>query len=162
MTLPSFQLSMIEFIEPWKTLVQIVGDNFESGYFENFVILGKYSDDEQVTMNAWSIVGLAPGHQDFLECKLVSGSTEQDKAFWISEMRDVLSVLSLPEYSNTKRVQLLGDIIHASLGVEKCHVIGMLSIHQTVRSKQSFAVLWKHPKISRPLVEEIMRYVLND
>ncbi len=161
MSLPSFQKAMTVLVDPWKTIVKIVSDRFHEDYFSNFVILGKYDGIEKVKINAWAIVGLAPGQSGFLECHVTAGKAS-NKAFWISELRDTLKVLSSSENPALEEIQLLGGTLHARLGIDKHHVVGMVSLHQTTETKQSFAVLWTHPEIERPLVEKIMKYVLND
>lgn len=151
---------MSDFIEPWKTLVQLADEGFSNDYFPNFRILGEYSGDEVVDMNAWSIVGLAPGYHTFLECHLITGK-ETDKPFWVSELRDTLPALSTAQDFNEAQVLILGGAVHSRLGLDKHHVVGIISLHQTRQSKQSFAILWINPEIKRPLVEQIMKYVLE-
>ena len=160
MSLPSFQEAMTQFIEPWKTLVEIVNTHFHQKYFSNFVILGQYSADEKVIMNAWSIVGLAPGCHTFLECHLTTG-TETEKPHWVQKLREALPALSvIPELAKVD-LHFLGGSMHAKLGLDKTHVIGMISLHQTVTTKEDFIVLWKHPHLPRSLVESIMKGVLE-
>jgi len=156
MPLPSFQESADSFVEPWKTLVQFADEGFQKDYFSNFLVTGKHPEDEKFEMNAWSIVGLAPSYPAFLECHLTAGK-EKDKPFWVSELRDVCSVLSVPKNPTI----LLSGIIHNQLGSNKHHIIGMISLQQTKESKKSFGVLWTNPQIDRSIVEEIIRYVLE-
>jgi len=166
MPLPtSFQKAMDNFTDPWKTLVQIMGqelDRSDQEGFSNFRILGENSGDEKVTINAWTLVGLAPGHRNFLECHCAAGE-EKDKPFWIRELRDAVAVLQLPANPTPKRMmKIMGGMTHASLGLNQHHVIGIISLHQTEQSKKSFAILWVNPRVDRILVEEILKHVLEE
>lgn len=160
MSLQSFNEIAEGFPEPWKTLIKKTGEFLDEDSFSNFVILGKLPGDEESNLNACSIVGLSPEYDAFLECHFVVGE-EKDKPFWIAELRDVLPALSRPK-STDERIGFLANTIHLNLGLNKCHVLGMISLHQTIKSRHSFAVLWQNPKIKRSYVEEILNYVLDE
>lgn len=161
MSLSSFQESLDEFIEPWKTLVRIVSERFHKERFlNNFVVSGEYPHDEQVVINAWSIVGIVPGCPAFLECHLTSGGEEHERSHWVSRLREACSALSLdPELTDQSAI-LTCLAVRKTLG-EGAHVVGMLSLHQTIGSKKDFAVLWTHPQLKRSAVEHIVKKVLD-
>jgi len=161
MSLPSFKQSSILFQEPYKTLVKLADEGLHSDYLSNYLVLGKYDGEEKIAMNAWSIVGLAPGCHGFLECRLMSGK-ETDRPYWSSELQDVIGVFDTPKDYNLQKVTILGGVLHSQLGLKNHHIVGMISLHQTIKSKHSFAVLWQNTRIKRPIVELIMKYVLEE
>lgn len=160
MLLPPFKYAIGQFPEPFKTLVGIVNYYWSENYFSNYVIWGNYDNkDEPVKMNVWSIVGIAPRYENFLECHVCT--TEEEKPYWISKLREIALALTINPKIESVNLNLLGGIIRGKLGKDKVHVIGMITLHQIIKSKQDFAVLWTHPDLQRDLVEYILKKVLE-
>lgn len=160
MSVSSFQKMFAQAAEPWRTLIGIVEEQFEKNFFANYVVCGEYPPNESLTMDAWSIVGLFPGHHAFVECHFTSG-TDREKPTYIRWFRDVLENLSVSRSLAQLNPSLLGGSIHAKLGKKKAHVVGMLSLHQTVETHRNIAVLWVHPDLSREVVSYVMKKVLE-
>lgn len=163
MSLASFQESLAEFVEPWRSLVQVMCERWDD--YPNAVVLGEYPGDEQVIMDAWTVVGLAPESLNlthvFMECHLMTG-TMDEKPKWISQLREVASGFSVPHQFAGLNPALIGGMVQAKLGPSDFHVVGMISLHRTVKSNNDFAVLWMHPQLNRAVVEYVMKIVLNE
>lgn len=116
-------------------------------------------------MNAWAIVGMAPESYAlthvFLECHLTTG-TREDKPKWVSQLHEITSGFSVPSEFAALHPALVGGILHAKLGCNDFHVVGMISLHRTVKSNKDFAVLWMHPQLDQSVVEYAMKVVLNE
>lgn len=163
MSLPTFQKALTHFVDPWRSLVQLFCEHLDD--YPNAVVQGQYPADEQVTMNAWAIVGLAPQSlkltHRFLEGHLTTGNVD-DKPKWISQLLEATSSFSVPLQFAGLNPDLIGQILESKLGLNKLHVVGVISLHCTVRSNQDFVVLWMNRHLNRSTVEYVMKIVLNE
>jgi len=157
MSLPSFQKCSEKFPEPYKELVNIAGTELES--FSNYIVSDQYSNDEQVKMYAFSIVGISPGYSELLECHIVSGG-EYEEAKLLSKMYDIAKKLKTTQSLEIFNLSTIASIVHRNLGVNYSHVIGILCICKAIESKKDCTLLWTNSNLNRPLVEHIVKIVL--
>ena len=157
MDLQQFQQYADQLPEPWKTLTKELGKLLQEDAFLECLISGKNPDGEEDAMNACFIVGIMPECDSLLDYQFDVGETQKDGLFWLKELGDVIPSLFTPENSDEERVGRLTSDIQANLGANKCHIFGMICLHQTKVSKHSFAVLRSNPNIKRCIVEEIMK-----
>lgn len=161
MALPPFRETLEKFLEPWKSIVRMVGERWdEERFLNNYVVWGEYPRDEQVVMNAWSMVGIAPECPDLLECHLTSGDQEHERSHWVSRLQAACSVLPLAPELSGKGFAFLYTITRLKLG-EGTHIVGILSLHQLAGGTKECGVLWTNPELNPNAVKHIMKMTLD-
>lgn len=153
-----FEDSICKFPEPYSQLVRFAAENIGKDYFSNFIIAGECLQDEKASINAWSVIGLAPRYDGFLECH-AAGCNEHDEAGSISKFKK--AVLDFDLLPNSL-IAFLRAKIQENIELDKPLVLAIVSLHQTLINKKEFAVLWGHPAIHVDLLKIIVKKVFNE
>lgn len=150
--------------EPARRLLETF-DRDVRGFY-NFIIYGPRSRREKCRLNAFCIIGLAPGSETFVTYHACSGRKELDghgellEARSLAFLKKITLEYTLPLEWEAGDAILFLDPVRQTLG-EGYQVIGAVTTHQILSTKEDFVILWTNPKIRRPISDYIVREVIK-